>query len=457
MISGSLNCFKAYDVRGKLGDDFNEEICARIARSFAIEVNARKIVVGFDARETSNLFSKVIHDALISDGVDVLTLGLCGTEEVYSATNEFNACGGIMITASHNPIDYNGLKIIKANCYPLLTEELERIKSRAEKGHFVRGKIKGQSINMEERARSLYVSRLISFISLREVKPMKITINGGNGAVGPTFDQLEQELRKQDIELDFHKIFMTPDSSFPNGIPNPLLEENRRITSYETKNSKSDFGVAFDGDFDRCFFFDEDGLFIEGEYIVGLIAESLLKKNPGEMVIHDPRVIWNTQKVVRQNKGIPVLSKTGHAFFKQKMRDKNAIYGGELSAHHYFRDFAYCDSGMIPWLVITELISKKNEGLSALVASYKKLFPSSGEVNFHVENADQAFDRITSYYKQSANDIDYLDGVSITFENWRLNLRKSNTEPLIRLNLESKKDRYLIDRKLDEIKKLLIE
>ena len=304
-------------------------------------------------------------------------------------------------------------------------------------------------------AREAYVNRVLSFVDVKALRPLKIVVNSGNGAAGPTFDAIAKRLQNLGAPLKFIRVHHTPDATFPNGIPNPLLPENHSATAEVVKAEKADLGLAFDGDFDRCFFFDETGQFIPGEYVVGLLASVFLEKEVGLKIVHDPRVIWNTQEVVAQKGGVAVQSKTGHAFIKQTMRANAAVYGGEMSAHHYFRDFAYCDSGMIPWILIAELMSRSELSLGAWVKDRFTAFPSSGEINFKVADANTAIENVLSAYHAEAISMDETDGVSLAFENWRFNVRRSNTEPLVRLNCESKGGADILQAHVSAIADLL--
>lgn len=450
-----LTCFKAYDVRGKLGEEFNEEIAYRIGCATVQSQNAKSVVVGFDARATSPDLAQAVAKGICDSGADVLDIGLAGTEEMYAAVVEFGACAGIEITASHNPIDYNGMKIISRGSRPLTGDEFKTIKDLVQFNRFPLPQKLGIVLNKKEAARSAYVKRVIDFVNCSRLKPIKIAINSGNGAAGPTLDALDKELKERGVKTNFAFEHHNPDPSFPNGIPNPLLKENRSSTADIILAEKADFGVAFDGDFDRCFFFDHSGEFISGEYVVGLLAEVFLNKEKEATIIHDPRVIWNTVDVVGKFGGKAEVSKTGHVFLKDAMRNSNAIYGGEISAHHYFRDFIYCDSGIIPFLLVWEHISTSNRSLSDLITERKNLFPSSGELNFTVSNALNCIDKIQNHFASSAVSIDILDGLSMSFDSWRFNLRKSNTEPLVRLNVETKGDHMLLKEKTNKLKNLI--
>ena len=451
----TLTCFKTYDVRGELGINFDATIAYRIGRAVAQHFGAKYIVIGYDARETSPELAAATMRGICDAGSSVMLIGLAGTEEMYWAVTEFSACAGIEITASHNPINYNGLKIVKSSSQPLDDrEDFQAIKTLAENENWIKNQSKGYIQDVSKEARKKYVQRVLSFLNHSNLTPLKIVVNSGNGAAGPTFDAIGDELRRIGSPLRFTRVNHEPDHTFPNGIPNPLLAENHAATGDIVKREGADFGVAFDGDFDRCFFFDASGKFVPGEYVVGLLASIFLNKEVGAKIVHDPRVIWSTQGIVSDKSGIAVQSKTGHVFIKQSMRENEAVYGGEMSAHHYFRDFAYCDSGMIPWLLIAELISTSGKKLGDLVAEQFKKFPSSGEQNFAVADPDKVVATIRSKYGDTA-ELDEMDGVSLSFPDWRFNLRKSNTEPLIRLNVEARGDKADLKQKIDDLKKLI--
>lgn len=457
MISDkNLTCFKAYDVRGKLGEELNEGIAYRIGRATAQSLNTKTVAVSFDARSTSPDLADAVAKGICDAGADVFDIGLAGTEEVYAAVSEFGACAGIEVTASHNPIDYNGMKIVGAGSKPLSDQEFWAIRELAEANSFIPPPKTGVVIDNKEVARTAYVEKILGFVDLSKLRPLKIVINSGSGAAGPTVDAIIKNFTEKGVETNFAFLHHDPDPTFPNGIPNPLLKENRSSTADAVIAEEADFGVAFDGDFDRCFFFDHYGDFIPGEYVVGLLAEIFLNKEKGATIIHDPRVIWNTIDVVGKHGGRAVTSKTGHAFMKTAMRQVDAIYGGEMSAHHYFRDFAYCDSGVIPWLLVWEYLSTCNLSLSDVISEQKNRYPSSGELNFTVSNAAECIERVQSHFASSAASIDELDGLSMIFDTWRFNLRKSNTEPLVRLNIETRGQYLLLKEKVNELK-LLIE
>ena len=447
-----LTCFKAYDVRGELGVDFDTDIAYRIGRSVAQHFRAKKIVIGRDARRTSPELAAAVAHGVNDGGADVLDLGLCGSEEMYWAVTELGACAGIEVTASHNPINYNGMKIVKSGSRPLDDiKDFKKIKTLAENATWDGGLVRGNIEDVSVEGRTKYVDQCLGFIEVAALKPLRIVVNCGNGAAGPTFDAIADALINKFTPIEFIRVDHEPDHTFPNGIPNPLLPENHPATGDVVVSENADFGVAFDGDFDRCFLFDTSGEFVSGEYVVGLLASIFLKKENGGKIVHDPRVVWNTQDIVAENGGITIQSKTGHAFIKQTMRSHGAVYGGEMSAHHYFRDFAYCDSGMIPWLLIAELISKTGKNLRDLVADRFEKFPSSGEMNFKVADADKTITSVMTEY-QSIAELDTMDGISLSFSGWRFNLRKSNTEPLVRLNVESRGNAGALAEKIELLK-----
>jgi len=440
----ALTCFKAYDVRGRLWEELNEDIVRRIARAFAEVLGAGRVAVGYDCRASSFALFTAVKQGLLQAGVEVLDLGLCGTEEMYHATAYFETGGGIQVTASHNPADYNGLKMVQAGAAPLgLENGLDSIRALAESRAFAPEKPGGE-IRPARAARGAYVNAVLSQISVKAMRPLKILVNAGNGTAGPTFDAISQGLAKRKSPLSFICLHHDPDGSFPNGVPNPILPENQHATSHAVVATGADFGVAWDGDFDRCFLFDHTGRFIAGEYLVGLLAAVYLEKNHHDRIVHDTRVIWNTQDIAAASGGLAVPARSGHSFMKQALRDSDAVYGGEMSAHHYFRDFAYCDSGMIPWLLIAELMGRRGLSLADLVAERIAAFPSSGEINFRVDDAPAAVGRVLAALEPEAMSRDNLDGISLDMGRWRLNLRQSNTEPLLRLNVEARGDSALV-------------
>ena len=451
-----LTCFKAYDIRGEIGVNIDEGIAYRIGRAVAQHFGAKSVVIGFDARETSPAFAAAAARGAMDAGADVLDIGMAGTEEMYWAVTEFSACSGIEVTASHNPINYNGMKIVKSASQPLDdAADFQVIKALASAQDWASPARMGETRDVADAAREKYVDRVLGFVDMATLAPLKIVINSGNGAAGPTVDAIIDRLAAQGAPIEVVRVHHDPDSTFPYGIPNPLLPENHAATADVVLREGADMGVAFDGDFDRCFFFDGAGRFVPGEYVVGLLASIFLEKEAGAKIVHDPRVIWNTQDIVAHKGGVAIQSKTGHAFIKQTMRAERAIYGGEMSAHHYFRDFAYCDSGMIPWLLIAELVSRSERSLGDWVKDRFAAFPSSGEMNFEVDEAGKAIESVLGAYRADALSINETDGVSLAFDDWRFNLRRSNTEPLIRLNVEGKGEANALETHVSSIAELL--
>ena len=451
-----LTCFKAYDIRGQLGTELDEEIAYRIGRAYAEFLKPKSIVLGGDIRLTSEALKTALSEGIRDAGADVIDIGMVGTEEVYFATSHLNADGGIEVTASHNPIDYNGMKPIREGSRPISSDTgLLDIKRLAEENNFpasdpaARGDYKQVSIL------DAYLDHLLGYIDNSAITPLKLVMNAGNGAAGHVVDAIEKRFAELKLPIEVVKIFNEPDGTFPNGIPNPILHENRAPTIDAVLEHKADMGIAWDGDFDRCFLVDEKGNFIEGYYIVGLLAEAFLLKNPGAKIVHDPRLTWNTIEVAKKGGGRAVQSKTGHAFIKERMRAEDAVYGGEMSAHHYFRDFFYCDSGMIPWLLVMELITRSGKPLSALVGEMVEAYPSPGEINRKIADPAAAIERVRAHYQASALAVDDSDGISMEFPQWRFNLRMSNTEPVVRLNLETRGDRELLAQCQQELLALL--
>jgi len=449
-----LTCFKAYDIRGKLDTELNEDIARRIGRAFGEYLKPRRVAVGGDVRQTSAALKQAVAEGLMDAGVDVIDLGMTGTEEIYFAAFHLDVDGGIEVTASHNPMDYNGMKFVGKGALPISGDSgLKEIQRLAEINDFAvpqkRGTLVKQSI-LEP-----YVDHLLGYIEPARLKPLRLVVNSGNGAAGHVVDAIERRFKAMSVPVEFIKVHHEPDPAFPNGIPNPLLPENRAATAEAVRADKADMGIAWDGDFDRCFLFDETGKFIEGYYIVGLLAEAFLQKHPGAKIIHDPRLTWNTIDVVTKAGGLPIQSKTGHAFIKERMRKEDAIYGGEMSAHHYFRDFAYCDSGMIPWLLVIGLLSSTGNSLSGLVGEREAAYPCSGEINYKVDDAKAAMNKVEEHFFARNPQVDRTDGVSLAFDGWRMNLRSSNTEPLLRLNVETRGDVALMHECVESVERLI--
>lgn len=450
MIMKELTCFKAYDIRGKVPEQLNEDITYGIGRALVAELDGNSYVVGRDMRLESPALAQALINGLTDAGANVIDIGLCGTEEVYFATSHYQADGGIMVTASHNPKGYNGMKLVREGSRPISGDSgLNAIRDRVANNKL--GEPASNKGKVQYKAdKTAYLQHLLGYVSTANLKPLKILADPGNGAAGPVIQALQNLLPLQWVLINTE-----PDGEFPNGVPNPLLPENRELTQKALLENQCDMALAWDGDFDRCFFFDAKGRFIEGYYLVGLLAEMLLKKHPGSKIIHDPRLTWNTINQVQQSGGIAVQSKTGHAFIKERMRSEDAIYGGEMSAHHYFRDFFYCDSGMIPWLLVAELMSTSDKTLAELVDERMAAYPCSGEINFTVANSSEVLKRVETYYSNQHPVTDRTDGLSMEFAEWRINLRASNTEPLLRLNIETRANPALLQQKVAEATTLI--
>src|ERR1700722_1389056 len=450
----TLSCFKAYDIRGRIPDELNDTLAYQIGQAYAGFVQPKMVVVGRDIRESSPQLRDSLTRGLTDSGVDVADIGLCGTEGVYFATFAEELDGGIRVTASHNPPDYNGMKFVREQSRPISADTgLADMRAMIEGARLPARAARSGVVSALDTS-GKYLQHLLGYVNADTLKPLKVVVNAGNGGAGLIIDQLEPHL-----PFEFIKINHRPDGSFPNGVPNPMLEENRASTVQAIRDSRADVGLAWDGDYDRCFFFDEHGGFIEGYYLVGLLAEAFLRRYRGARIVHDPRLTWNTIEIVQQYGGQPVLCKSGHAFIKQKMREVDAVYGGEMSAHHYFRDFAYCDSGMIPWLLVLAVMSESGKSLSELVGERQRLYPASGEINRELDaqmgDTAAVLERVRARYQALAKSIDFSDGLSMEFDRWRFNLRGSNTEPLVRLNVESRADTALMQDKTAEILRLL--
>jgi phosphomannomutase len=444
-----ITCFKAYDLRGRIPDELNEDVAYRVARGYAAFLEPKRVVVGRDIRLSSASLADALCRGLTDSGVEVHDIGVCGTEGVYFGTFHGGYDGGIMVTASHNPPDYNGMKFVREDSKPISGDTgLREIRALAEAGGFRAGTKRGERRALD--SMPAYIEHLLSYVERGKLKPLKIVVNAGNGGAGLIVDRLEPHLPFQ-----FVKVHHEADGRFPNGIPNPMLEENRAATIEAIRTHGADLGIAWDGDFDRCFFFDERGAFIEGYYIVGLLASVLLRNETGGRVVHDPRLTWNTQEVVKAHGGVCVLSKSGHAFIKQRMREVDGVYGGEMSAHHYFRRFAYCDSGMIPWLLVADILSQSGKPMSQLVGERIAKFPVSGELNYRVPDSAAVLKAVESRYAPEARASDRTDGISYEFTDWRFNLRSSNTEPLIRLNVEARGSQDLMRSRTLELLEVL--
>ncbi len=442
-------CFKAYDVRGRVPEELNPASVYQIGRAYAQWLKPKRVAVGRDIRHSSEELATALMRGLNDAGVDVVDIGLCGTECVYFATFSLDLDGGVMVTASHNPPDYNGLKFVREKSRPISGDSgLEDIRKLAEAGQFESSPVRGTYLSFD--IMPSWREHVLTYVEPDKMRPLTIVTNAGNGCAGAALDLVEDQL-----PFRFTKIQHEPDGDFPNGVPNPMIEENREVTGRAVRLAKADLGIAWDGDYDRCFFFDEDGRFIESYYIVGLLATTFLEQERGAKILYDPRLTWNTQQIVRAHGGRPVQCRSGHAFMKQGMREANAIYGGEMSAHHYFRDFSYCDSGMIPWLVLAQHLCRAGKPLSALVNERIKLFPASGEINRKIGDVPGAMAAVRARYAPGSVNVEEVDGLSVEHPRWRFNLRSSNTEPLLRLNVESRGELELMQERTAEILELV--
>ncbi|MBR5796780.1 MAG: phosphomannomutase [Phascolarctobacterium sp.] len=443
--------FKAYDVRGVYPTEVNEELAYRVGRIFSAMFAAETVVVGHDIRLSGRALVDALTEGLRHGGTKVIDIGQCGTEMIYFATAHLNADGGIMVTASHNPKEYNGMKLVRKDARPISGDTgLKEIGEMAVASNFVHAQVAGKTLGELEKVDIVpaYIEHLLSYVDKSALKPMKIVANPGNGGAGPIMKELAKHL-----PFEIISIFDEPDGSFPNGVPNPILMPNREATAKVVRETGADLGIAWDGDFDRCFLFDENAEFIEGYYIVGLLAEVFLLKEPGAKIMYDPRLTWNTEAILERDGGVPVRCKSGHAFMKECMRQNEVLYGGEMSAHHYFRDFSYCDSGMIPWLLVAELICRSGKKLSELVGARVDMFPCSGEINRKVEDSAAILAALEAKYADGEQD--KMDGLSVAYADWRFNVRTSNTEPVMRLNVETKGDKELLAAKTAEILEII--
>jgi phosphomannomutase len=446
--------FKAYDIRGRIPDSLNETLATRIGLAYAAIIEPDgPVAIGRDMRLSSPGLAQALSDGLNRAGVDTIDIGLCGTELVYHAASRAGMGGGIMVTASHNPADYNGMKMVREQAIPISGDTgLKQIEDLLARGTEADFKATGIGRASREDVQPDYTRRMLASVQTEQIRPLKVVVNAGNGCAGPAFDQIASAL-----PLDIIRLHHQPDGHFPNGVPNPLLPENRAQTAQAVRDAGADFGIAWDGDFDRCFFFDEDGRFIEGYYLVGLFAAHLLQTHPGEKIVLDPRLTWNTLDLVRAAGGVALINKSGHAFIKERMRAENAVYGGEMSAHHYFRDFSFCDSGMLPWLLLAEIISETGRTLGELVNERIKAFPCSGEINFSVHDTQQVIESVLDAFAGQNPILDRTDGISLEFSDWRFNLRASNTEPVIRLNVETRANAQLLTDRTEALSAMIRE
>ena len=439
--------FKAYDVRGRVPDEFDAALARRIGAALVRFTGAKEVALGRDARLSSPEIADAVAEGIAGAGADVADLGLCGTEQVYFATGHFGCGAGVMVTASHNPADYNGLKLVRHGARPISADTgLAEIQAMAELAPPGAARGRRRSVSVEASWRR----KVMSFVDDLPLKPLKVVVNSGNGAAGPSVEQMAAATPLKIVHLR-----PEPDGTFPNGVPNPLLKGTRMATAQAVRRYGADFGVAFDGDFDRCCFFDERGDYVDPYYTVGMFAAIMTASRPSDdrRVVHDPTLVWDTEEQVRSAGGRPIVNRAGHSFIKQRMRDEDAIYGGESSAHHYFREFLYCDSGIIPWILMAGILSAQGGGLAEHTAERRARYPTSGEINLPVStDAGELLDRLAEQYAAQGAAVGHIDGLSVAFPRWRFNLRPSNTEPLLRLNLETRADPQLLAEKTAELK-----
>ncbi|HEV8685801.1 MAG TPA: phosphomannomutase/phosphoglucomutase [Gaiellaceae bacterium] len=434
--------FKAYDVRGVYEKDLDEEGAYAIGRAYVEHFEPRKIAVGHDMRVSSPSMAKAAIKGAADGGADVLDLGLVGTEMVYFAVGALGLDGGIEATASHNPKEYTGMKIVRRGALPVGGESgLLEVRDRALAGF---GEVKRRGNVEPYDIWPAYVERVLSFVDVSAIKPLRVVIDAANGMAGvmlpPILDRLP---------IDARTYYFEPDGTFPNHEPNPLLPENREFIIAKTRDESADLGVAFDGDADRCFFVDDTGEFVPGDFITALLAESILDKEPGAKIIYDVRASWAVPDTIERAGGVPLINRVGHAFIKHRMRKEDAVFGGEVSGHYYFRDFSQADSGVVPFLLVLELISKRGQKLSEILAPYRDRYFLTGELNTPVQDVPVKLQELKERFGSVGN-VSHLDGISVDFDDWHFNVRPSNTEPLLRLNLEARTKEQM-ERRRDEV------
>jgi phosphomannomutase len=440
----SPSVFKAYDVRGVYPSELDEEGAYRVARAYAEHFEPASVAVGRDMRLSSPTVAASVIDGIADAGADVADLGLVGTEMLYHAVGELGLDGGICVTASHNPKEYTGMKIVRRGALPVGGDSgLAEIRTRAEAGFGPssrRGSVDAQDVWAS------FVSKVLSFVDPGAIRQLRVVVDAANGMAGvmlpPVLERLPQ--------LDVVRCHFEPDGSFPNHEPNPLLPENREFIVAKVAEEKADLGVAYDGDADRCFFVDDTGEFVPGDFATALLAEAVLAKHPGEKVIYDVRASWAVPETISRAGGLPLASRVGHAFIKQRMRAEDAVFAGEVSAHYYFREFSQADTGVVPFLVVLELLSRSEEKLSALLRPYRERYFLTGEINTPVADVPLKLQELKERYVADGGRASHLDGLSIEFEDWHFNVRPSNTEPLLRLNLEALSEATMTEKR-DEV------
>ena len=440
--------FKAYDVRGLYEAEIDEDAAYRIGRAYVEHFEPRSIAVGRDMRVSSSTMAAAVIEGARDAGADVADIGLVGTEMVYFAVDSLGLDGGICVTASHNPKEYTGLKIVRRGALPVGGDSgLTEIRDRALAGSWApaaRGEVRAQDVWPG------FVDKVLSFVDESAIRPLKVVIDAANGMAGvmlpPVLERLPQ--------LDVVRCYFEPDGTFPNHEPNPLLPENREFIVRETRAHGADLGVAFDGDADRCFFVDDRGEFVPGDFVTALLARSILAREPGAKVIYDVRASWAVPRAIVEAGGEPLVNRVGHAFIKHRMRKERAAFAGEVSAHYYFRDFSQADSGVVPFLLMLELLSRSEQPLSHILEPFRSRYHLTGEINTPVADAPLVLQELKERYAAQGGRVSHLDGLSVEFDDWHFNVRPSNTEPLLRLNLEAL-SQELMDEKRDEVLSLI--
>jgi phosphomannomutase len=437
--------FKAYDVRGIYPDELDEEGAYAIGRAYVEEFQPRRIAVGHDMRLSSPVMTDAVMRGAAESGADVVELGLVGTEMVYFAVGELGLDGGIAVTASHNPKEYTGMKIVRRGALPVGGDSgLLDIRARAAAATGARHETGPVGTITHQDIWPAFVERVLSFIDVSSLKPLRVVIDAANGMAGAMLPPVLEQL-----PIDVVRHFFEPDGTFPNHEPNPLLPENREFIVRKVTEEGADLGVAFDGDADRCFFVDDTGEFVPGDFVTALLAESILAKEPGGKILYDVRASWAVPETIRSAGGVPLVNRVGHAFFKHRMREEGAVFGGEVSGHYYFRDFSQADSGVIPFLLMLELLSKRGEKLSETLHPFRERYFITGEINTPVGDVALKLQELKERFGAEGK-VSHLDGLSIDAEDWHMNVRPSNTEPLLRLNLEALSPE-LMERKRDEV------
>jgi phosphomannomutase len=440
--------FKAYDVRGIYPSELDEDGAYRVARAYAEQFEPRAVAVGRDVRLSSPTVLVAVTEGILDAGADAVELGAVGTEMIYHAVTELGLDGGICVTASHNPKEYTGMKIVRRGALPVGGDSgLVEIRTRAE-AQF--GPVERRGLPRAEDIWPSFVAKVLSFVDVEAIRPLRVVVDAANGMAGVMLPRVLERLP----QLDVTRCYFEPDGSFPNHEPNPLLPENREFIVGKVTEEGADLGVAYDGDADRCFFIDDRGEFVPGDFVTALLAQAVLAKAPGEKVIYDVRASWAVPEAIERAGGIPLVNRVGHAFIKQRMRAEGAAFAGEVSAHYYFRDFSQADTGVVPFLVMLELLSSAGVELSELLRPFRERFFLTGEINTPVADVPLKLQELKERYAAEGARISHLDGISIEFDDWHFNVRPSNTEPLLRLNLEALSEAQMVEKR-DEVLELI--